>query len=148
MTERRLAPTLRNLVLALLNATLILAALVLWLSWKAADAVHEVTEDVDLALVGLDPVRDDLALLIGEVSGLRADLAALPAAAPGAAATVPPALVQRLQALDDRLTEALARVEGLTAEPGALVDLAIGAAAEDLTQAAARLRGCTLPDAG
>jgi hypothetical protein len=146
MTERRLAPTLRNLALALLNATLILAALVLWLAWRTADAVHDVTEDVDLALVGLDPVRDDLALLVDEVTALRADLAALSSA--GAGPSVPGTLGPRIEALDARLTEALARVDRLSSEPGALVDLAVDSLTESLTRSVARLRNCTLPDAG
>jgi hypothetical protein len=146
MTERRLAPTLRNLALALLNATLILAALVLWLAWRTADAVHDVTDDVDLALVGLDPVRDDLALLVDEVTALRADLAALSSA--GAGLSVPGTLGPRIEALDARLTEALARVDRLSSEPGALVDLAVGSLTESLTRSVARLRNCTLPDAG
>jgi uncharacterized small protein (DUF1192 family) len=148
MTERRLAPTLRNLALALLNATLILAALVLWLTWRTADAVHDVTEDVDLALVGLDPVRTDLALLRDEVSGLRADIAALSTSGPGGARTLTEPIEQRIAALDRRIADAVARADRLTSDPAVLIDRAIGSVAENLTRSVARLRDCVPADAG
>jgi uncharacterized small protein (DUF1192 family) len=148
MTERRLAPTLRNLALALLNATLILAALVLWLAWRTADAVHDVTEDVDLALVGLDPVRADLALLRDEVAGLRADIAALSTSDPGGARPLTEPIEQRIAALDRRIADAVARVDRLTSDPAVLIDRAIGSVAENLTRYVARLRDCVPADAG
>ena len=57
MSDRSLWATLRTLALAFLNATLILAALVLWLGWRTADAVHEASDDVRLALAELIPLR-------------------------------------------------------------------------------------------
>lgn len=145
MSKRRLWSTLRNLALALLNATLILAALVLWLAWRTADTVHEVTEDIDIALVELEPLGDGLRNLTSEVAGLRADLAALKDAPAEGGEALGDDLAARIDALETRLDAATGRVDALLSEPEVLIDRAIDASAEEIKEAIADLRGCTLP---
>lgn len=145
MSERSLWPTLRNLALALLNATLLLAALVLWLAWRTADTVHEVTEDIDVALVDLAPLGDGLRGLTAEVAGLRTDLAALRDAPAEGMDALGDDLAARIDALETRLDAASARVDALLSEPEILIDRAIDASAGEMKQAIADLRGCTLP---
>lgn len=145
MSDRSLWATLRTLALAILNATLILAALVLWLGWRTADAVHEASDDVRLALAELTPLQAGLVEVKDEVAGLRADIAALRTASAGGNAALPEDLVLRLDRLDARLTAAAGRVETLMSEPEALIDRAIDATADEMKQAVADMRGCTLP---
>jgi len=145
MSERSLWSTLRNLALALLNATLILAALVLWLAWRTADTVHEVTEDIDIALVDVAPLGDRLQSLTAEVAGLRTDLEALKEAPAEGVAAIGEDLALRLDALEIRLATATGRIDALLSEPEVLIDRAIDASAEELKEAVADLRGCTLP---
>jgi hypothetical protein len=145
MSERPLWSTLRNLALALLNATLILAALVLWLAWRTADRVHEVTEDFDIALVEVAPLGDGLRALTAEVAGLRADLEALKDAPAEGVAAIGEDLALRLDTLESRIAMATGRVDALLLEPEVLIDRAIDASAEEMKEAVADLRGCTLP---
>ena len=51
--DRRLGRTLKNLGLALLNATLILMTLCLWLSLGLASTVKSITSDVTANLVSI-----------------------------------------------------------------------------------------------
>lgn len=66
---------LRNLLLAMINATLILVALCLWLVWQLTSEVNSITDDVT-TLRPLQPLRDDVTALTGEIRGLRAEIAA------------------------------------------------------------------------
>ena len=72
---RTLPQTLGQLALALLNATLILLALCLWLGWGAASAVRDVSGDMAMRKEVLTGLRDDLQGLKAEVAALRSDLA-------------------------------------------------------------------------
>ncbi|WP_299910213.1 hypothetical protein [uncultured Paracoccus sp.] len=144
MPARRLWPTLRNLILALLNATLILVALCLWLAWRLTSEVHAVTADVagELAqnLVPVQPLRDEVAALTGEVAGLRADLAAV-----REGAALPEAVEQlgvAAEGLQARLAGLAEKTEAVTADPGLLIDRAVAAAAGKLGDEAQELIGC------
>jgi len=75
MQNRRLRRALRNLGLALLNATLALVALCLWLGWELASTVKSITSDFSANLVSIDPVRDEIRDQTGELAALRADIA-------------------------------------------------------------------------
>ena len=72
---RTLPQTLGQLALALLNATLILLALCLWLGWGAASAVRDVSGDMAMRKEVLTGLRTDLQGLKAEVAALRSDLA-------------------------------------------------------------------------
>lgn len=144
MPVSRFWTALRNLALALVNATLILLALCLWLGWRLTAEVHAVTGDVARTvtqnLTPVQPLRDEVALLTGQVAGLRADLAAA-----GDQATMPEA-VKRLEAEAEQLQARLAALsqaaEHLTVDPGLLIDRAAAAAAGSFGDEAQRLRGC------
>lgn len=75
MQNRRLGRALRNLGLAHLNAALILVALCHWLGWQLASTVKSITSDFAANLVSIDPMRDEIRDLTGELAALRADIA-------------------------------------------------------------------------
>ena len=73
-----MAKTLKDLLLALLNATLILVALCLFLGWKLARSVENIQDNFRESLHIVQPlreqaqgVREDLASLRADLSGIR-----------------------------------------------------------------------------
>ncbi|WP_419739871.1 hypothetical protein [Ruegeria sp.] len=70
-----MAKTLKDLLLALLNATLILVALCLFLGWKLASTVEDVTSGLSEKLQVVAPLRDEAQGIREQLSGLRSDLA-------------------------------------------------------------------------
>lgn len=151
MSDRpnRLWRTLGNLALAMLNATLILVALCLFLALRLAGTVEDVATSFAQNLVSFEPLREDVRAMTTEIAGLRADLAEVRTAT-GAAGTEAAALVQaRLEAMDDRvaalqarLGAPLAQLEGAELDAAALMDHAIETAAREFATAVASLAGC------
>lgn len=117
---RRLGPTLGALATALLNATLILVALCLWLGWMLVSEARGVA-------TALSDRVSLLQSLQSEVAGLRADLSDLQLQANPAAATA--ALALRVASLDDYLTATTEGITALLADPGLLVDGTVDRAA-------------------
>ncbi len=122
-----LGRTLWSLVLAVVNATLILLALCLWLGWNVLAEARAVTGGLAQGLARLNPVTAELSGLRSEVAGLRGDLAALHGQCEGVAA-----LSDRLAALDTRLEVAAAQLDAAVTDPGPLIDRAVDRAAEHL----------------
>src|SRR6056297_561264 len=77
MAERSLGRSFGNLVLALLNATLIIAALCLWLAWGALAAAERVSGQIEAAAQTVLPLRTEIVSLTEEIAAMRADLADL-----------------------------------------------------------------------
>lgn len=128
MAERSLGRTLGSLVLALLNATLLLAVLCLWLAWGALSAAERASGQILQAAETVLPLRDDIAGLRAELAATRAEIAALGAgaAADGAGPAGLEAHLGRLEAGVAGLTEA---VGALAPEnPEALIEQAVAAA--------------------
>lgn len=142
MPAPRFWTTLRNLILAMINATLILLALCLWLGWRLTAEVHAMTGEVARNLAPVQPLRDEVAALGAEVAGLRADLASVSDQA-GAAL---PETVERLGAEAERFQAKLAalseQAETVATDPGLLIDRAVAAAAVSFGDQAQRLKGC------
>ena len=128
--------TLKDLFLALLNATLILVALCLFLGWRMMATVDTVSDRVTASIAELTPLRDEIAGVRAELSGLRADLAA----APGTVASA--RLQNRLDGLETRLDGMQARMASLATLPDQLLDRAFETAADRMARGVAELRGC------
>lgn len=121
--SRRLGRTLSSLVLALLNATLILLALCLWLGCHLLTEARGVAAGLSERAAILQPLQSEVLGLRADVAGLRADLAARQASADPAAGTA--ALAERLAALDARISATTDRLDELVADPGLMVDRAV-----------------------
>lgn len=129
--------TLKDLILALVNATLILVALCLFLAWQLMSTVDEVTERLTESVRVFAPVRDEVAGLRAEVSGLRADIGAL------GTTTVPTARIEaRLDAMSTRLDDIQVRMDELATLPDRLIDTAIETAADKFARSLSSVRGC------
>lgn len=116
--------TLWSLVLAALNATLILLALCLWLGWNVLSEARAISGGLAEGLARLTPVTAELSGLRAEVAGLSSDLAARPGQGDGMAA-----FEARLAALDTRVSAAVTQLDAAVIDPGPLIDRAVDRAA-------------------
>ena len=142
-----MARTLKDLVLALLNATLLLMALCLFLAWKLASTVDGMVATFAQNLELVAPLRDEAAGLRGELQAVRSDLGdalqekqeQLTAASQERIS----AILARLEAAEQRLETAQARISDLSEAPEKLIDHAIETSTGAITDSVMEIRGCT-----
>ncbi|WP_226629785.1 hypothetical protein [Alloyangia pacifica] len=142
MRERSLGKTIKTLLLALLNATLILVALCLFLALQLSKRVEQVTDSFARNIVTIDPLRQEIATMTAEVSGLRADLGSLREGGSDMTTEAAQRITARLDTLDTRLDAASQRIERLLDSPEDLVDRAVERAAEELRLGIHDFRNC------
>lgn len=142
----RLGHVIKNLALAMLNATLILLALCLWLAWKLSAEIDDITDDFASNLIKVQPLRDDIATLTGQVGLLRQDLEQLRGESAGAAEAAIARLSERTDQLDAGLTKVNGLFDRLSADPEALLDQATRSAVSQLANEAQDMMHC-LPNA-
>jgi hypothetical protein len=121
MAERSLGRSVRNFVLALLNATLILAALCLWLAWSALSAAERVSGQIEEAAHTVLPLRTEIVTLTEKIAATRAELTAV--SADGAMDRA--ALELRIAGVEAELARLTAAVTEVAADPEALIDRAV-----------------------
>ncbi len=140
-----MAKTLKDLLLALLNATLILLALCLFLGWKLAQSVENIRAGFAENLQVVAPLKDQAQGIRGELAALRSDLDAIRSqggVADSATAQKLNATLQRLDGLEDRMATAQERLAGLAEKPEDLIDFAITTTADTVTDRVLMVRGC------
>ncbi len=139
--------TVKDLLLALLNATLILVALCLFLLWQVSRSGERIAESFASGLSVLAPIEKSVDGLRVDVTGLRNDITALTEDS----TTLSDAATARLEAaaarLDLALSEIESSVETLAATPETLADYAIDQAATRIASEAQILMQCRKPDA-
>lgn len=133
MAERSLGRSLGNLALALLNATLILAALCLWLAWGALSAAEQVSGQIEEAAQTVLPLRTEIVSLTEEIAATRAELAELRSG--GAADRA--GLEQRIAGVEAELARLTDAVTELGADPEVLIDRAVTSAFDGLGETVA-----------
>lgn len=129
MEDRRVGRTAKNLLLALINATLILVIICLWFAWKVLSAAQDVSTQISEAAETVAPVRDDINALTEEIAGARADLASL---RESAAEEVAPGLVERLDRIEAQLGQVTETIAEVRANPDELIDKAMARAFDEL----------------
>ena len=138
--------TLKNLFLALLNATLILIAVSLFLLWKVTQTADAIVTNFAQELAIVAPLRDDLQAATAELAALRGDLQTLGDGAGG----INPAALQQLQlrvdVLGSDIADARQSVQELAQAPALLVDHAIETASREFSRRAMEIRGCAAPE--
>lgn len=140
-----MAKTLKDLFLALLNATLILLALCLFLGWKLAQSVDTIRTGFAENLQLVTPLRDQAQGIRGELAALRSDLSAIRTQEGTLNAATQQQLnaaLQRLNKLEGGLERTQARLAGLVDNPEDLIDHAITTAVESVTNGLLSVRGC------
>lgn len=140
-----MAKTLKDLVLALLNATLILVALCLFLAWKVSSTVDGMvgTFAQNLEIVG--PLREDVQSMTSELGALRSDLAQIGSQTGEARSAAMARLQTRVDQMDTRLADARANLASLRNAPEQLIDQALEKTAQNFTQSVIDIRNCTPP---
>ncbi|MBU3032270.1 hypothetical protein [Paracoccus marinaquae] len=147
MRQRTVGSTIGNLLLALVNATLILVLLCLFVGLQLANRVSSISNEIARNLVSLQPVREEVGDMTAELADLRADLRVALEGGEAFGSEAAQRLTDRLDRLDTRLATAAGQFERLAASPELLVDHAIGRAAQEVTQGISELRGCRPADA-
>ncbi|MGD9863561.1 MAG: hypothetical protein AB7S99_10135 [Pseudodonghicola sp.] len=132
----------KDLFLALLNATLILAAICLLLFWKVSATSREVIGEFAGVQNIVMPLREDLRDLTQEVQDMRATLAAVEWLSPEERPAALGQLEQRMTALDTRMEVAQSRLTTLANMPGQMMDRAVETGVDRLMLRAGELRGC------
>lgn len=139
--------TIKDLLLALLNATLILVAICLFLLWQVSRSGERIAASFASGLTVLAPVEQSVEGLRADVTGLRNDLTALK----DGKTEISVAAQARLEAAATRLNQALSEIEGsmatLAATPETLTDYAIDQTATRIADQAQALLQCRKPDA-
>lgn len=146
MADRSLGRTVWNLVLALLNATLILVAVCLFLGWKVAETTNGMVAGVADRLAEFTPVRDELRALSGDIGALRDDLAAAQAGADDRRAAAYARMSGEIDAVSARLDAVLGQAEALVAAPEELIDQAVAAAGAEARQTVQAFGVCVAPE--
>lgn len=151
----RLLPALRDLALAMLNATLILIVLCLFLGLRLTDRLEDVRTELTSRLAVFAPLRADLQQMTGEIAGLRSDLSDLRQTGELAGTPAAQALNARIGALETRLEEISTglgeirtTVQAADIDAEALVAHAAGTAAVEFAAGLGALAGCSLPGTG
>lgn len=132
----------KDLALALLNATLILLALCLFLAWKVTTTVDGLTATFSENLITMTPLRDEVAGLRGDLSDIRADLAAIKAQSGAVSTAALNGLQQKVQTLETNVKGMQTRVRQLVDTPEQLIDHSIETAANSFTRSISDLKGC------
>lgn len=139
----------KDLALALLNATLLLIAVCLFLAWKTSVKVDGMVATFASHLEVVGPLRTDVQDMRGEIAALHSDLAALASQTGEAGSAKLEAVRQRVAGIDSRLSEAGAKIDALVQEPARLVDQIItttmSTAADEFSGAVNHIRGCSPP---
>ena len=141
-TGSRLKKTLGNLLLACLNATLILVALCLLIAFLVVKEVDGLTETFAQNIVSVTPLTDEVAAMNETLTGLREDIAALKAADPEDRMLAAIGLETRLDELQTTADAFRGRVEALSDAPGRALDHVIEKTAYELKTGIRDLQTC------
>jgi hypothetical protein len=144
----RFRSAVKDLALALLNATLILVALCLWLAWSLASTVDDITDQMLSNLVDVRPIRDDIRNLTEELGGIRSDLEAIAEENGGLASEAANRLSEKVGGIQDRVAEVRGRIDVLVDSPELVIDYAIDAAFDRAETAVNAIRSCRPSEAG
>ena len=138
--------TIKNLLLALLNATLILVALCLVLALLLTQSAERAADGFRDAVGSMAPLRAEVAEVKEAMTGLRTEVRLL-AEQPGALSeNAETALEARLSALNDRMAQMDARFAGLDEVPNQVIETAVDHAADRAADLINQYRSCTPGD--
>lgn len=144
MRQRSPGQTLGNLLLALLNATLILLALCLWLGWGAFSAAERVSSQVQASADAILPMRAEIRELTAEIAAARSAIQDLRGQAGDHSAALAE-FEERITKAETRIQRIADRARSLEIQPDILMERAIetmfGEIARIVSAAALRLRG-------
>ena len=137
---------LKDLALALVNATLILIAVCLFLAWKLADTVDHATSNFAQNLISVEPLREDIQGAAAELAALRADLAKVSEQSGDLQSASMQKIQTRVEKMQGDFDTARQSIADLSQAPTRLVDHAIETAVSQLALEISNVRGCVPPE--
>ncbi len=140
-----MARTLKDLLLALLNATLILVAVCLFLGWKLASSVEGITTEFSEKVQIVAPLRDEIQGVRGELTALRSELASIEPNGISTDTATQQRLLAALDALsglEKKLRATQARIAEFTESPEILLNTAIETSTDAVADRIIAIRGC------
>jgi len=138
--------TLKNLGLALINATLILVALCLFLTWNIVDKADHIASNVAQSLISVQPLRQDIQGATIELAALRNDLAQISEQSDELRSASLQRVQTRVEQMQEDMENARQSLANLSQAPTRLVDHAIETAADQVAQGINDVRGCVPPE--
>ncbi|WP_299353102.1 hypothetical protein [uncultured Shimia sp.] len=139
--------TVKNLLLAMVNATLILIVLALFLIWQISNTAERVAGNFAENLDVLKPVTSGVGDLQTEVAALRADVAALATGSQVGLGQRRAEIDRRLGALDLKLEGFNSSLAQIAETPDRLMEAAIETAADKAASTIIDMRNCQKPEA-
>lgn len=116
---------LKDLALAMLNATLILVALCLFLFWKLSATTERIVENFTDSLGVVAPLQQEVAATREELQALRANVAELAVSATGLDHAMLMRVDQRLGDLNQRVDGVQDKLTSIREMPDQLLDQSI-----------------------
>jgi hypothetical protein len=138
----KMLKVLKDLGLALLNATLILLALCLFLALMVVNTADDVASNFARNLIAVEPLRADFQATTDALASLRQDVAQLTTRSGEAQSAALLGISTRLEGVEADVAAARKAISDLSESPYRLVDHAIETAADSLAQKARNIRGC------
>ena len=130
---------IKDLFLAMINATLILIALCLVLALTVVNRANAITETFATNLIKLEPLRDEASQVRQDIATIRSDIADLKAKPNAFGEAALSQLGTRVDVLSDSLNEMEHSIQEVKQMPYDLTDHAITTAAETVAQVLAPL---------
>lgn len=116
--------TFWNLFVALINATLILAIICLWMAWRVLSAADRVSDQVAIASANIAASREDIRAMTAALGDLKAEVAASQTASDLRRDEV----ASRFDEVDARLVPLERALAWVSVTPEELVDRAVRSA--------------------
>lgn len=138
--------TLKDLFLALLNATLILVALCLFLLLMVANKANSLTETFAKHLQIVAPLQESVQTTGAEIAALRTDLAELKNQSGEVSSATMARIQDRVETMEAKLDDMKGSLAELRTVPERLLDQAIKKAGDQAVISVTRIRGCVPAD--
>ena len=133
---------IKDLALAMINATLILILLGLFLVWRINVTANTLTESFAQNIQVLKPVQDDVKDMTAELAALRADIKAIRLQSGTFSSAVAMRVDSKLNDLETRMASVSVSMTPLLENPSDLIEQGIETAVQQVASAVAGLRGC------
>lgn len=141
----RVGRTFFNLLLALVNATLILVAICLYLELRVVQKMDNITATISQNLVTVEPLKDAVLTLSQDVTELRSELKLLRETPGKLSEAAGDKLSLKVEKLSSQLTLVRDKFGTVMQDPDVLIDRVVDKGAQAFVQGVADLRGCSLP---
>jgi len=137
---------LKDLAVAMLNATLILLALCLFLAWKVGTTVNSVTATFAQNLITVEPLADEVRSAKSEIVALRQDIAAAMSSAGSLNDSARIRLQSRTDQLETRIDAMSDAMQQLADLPTTMLDHALEKSAAEVVDGIQDIRDCKPPE--